>query len=199
MWSTFPLEDSSPQLPQPSDSYAYQYIFSRDHSIPPHLQPRETQLSDQCDWSRHLCLSQLDPSIGFDRMEHDILLERCFSFHTLWLRVIEPEYFLRDMLAQLTPGYVTMVPQQTRALSYSPILHCALIGFAAAFSDNPKVKAKSTRYHFIQCAKRVLESECERPTLTVVQAMSFLSEAHGSLGERGLAYLYFGRLQSLYE
>ncbi|CUA70896.1 Nitrogen assimilation transcription factor nirA [Aspergillus nidulans FGSC A4] [Rhizoctonia solani] len=192
MWSTFPSDDLSPQ-PRPSlDNHSYQYIFQRDPNIPDHLQPRATQLSDQCEWDRNLCLTQLDPAVGFDRMEHDVLLDKCFNFHTVWLRVVEPDFFLRDMLAQLTPGYPNLNAHQARSLSYSPFLHCALMSFATAFSDNPKVKAKQTRTHFAQCAKQHLESECERPTITVVQALTFLSDFHGSLGDRGLAYLYSG-------
>ncbi|CAE6437271.1 unnamed protein product [Rhizoctonia solani] len=192
MWSTFPSDDLSPQHPPSLDDHFYQFIFQRDPKIPDHLQPRAIQLSDQCEWDRNLCLTQLDPAVGFDRMEHDILLDKCFNFHTVWLRVIEPEHFLRDMLAQLTPGYPDLNAYQARALCYSPFLHCALMSFATAYSDNPKVKLKETRDHFAQCAKQHLESECERPTITVVQALTFLSDYHGSLGERGLAYLYFG-------
>ncbi|KAJ1308056.1 hypothetical protein OPQ81_002123 [Rhizoctonia solani] len=192
MWSTFPPDDSSPQQRPSLDDHCYQFLFQRDPNIPAHLQPRATQLSDQCEWDRNLYLNQLDPSIGFDRMEHDIILDKCFNFHTVWLRVIEPEHFLRDMLAQLTPGYPDLNPHQARSLCYSPFLHCALVSFATAFSDNPKIKSKHVRDHFAKCAKQYMESECERPTITVVQALTFLSDYHGSLGERGLAYLYFG-------
>ncbi|KAF8704692.1 Fungal specific transcription factor domain, partial [Rhizoctonia solani] len=191
MWSTFPSDNLSPPQRLPHDPYTYQYVFQRDPNTPSHLQPRATQLSDQCEWGRNLCLSQLDPATEFDRMEHDILLHRCFAFHTTWLRVIEPEHFLRDMLVQLTPGYPDPHPHEARALSYSPFLHCALMSFATAFSDKPLVKAKETRAHFASCAKQHLEKECDRPTITVVQALTFLSDYHASLGERGLAYLYF--------
>ncbi|ELU37309.1 fungal zn(2)-Cys(6) binuclear cluster domain-containing protein [Rhizoctonia solani AG-1 IA] len=108
------------------------------------------------------------------------------------LIVWKPEHFLRDMLVQLTPGYPDPHPHEARALSYSPFLHCALMSFATAFSDKPIVKAKETRAHFASCAKQHLEKECDRPTITVVQALTFLSDYHASLGERGLAYLYFG-------
>ncbi|QRW18424.1 Fungal specific transcription factor domain [Rhizoctonia solani] len=192
MWSTFPSDNLSPPQRLPHDPYTYQYVFQRDPNTPSHLQPRATQLSDQCEWGRNLCLSQLDPATEFDRMEHDILLHRCFAFHTTWLRVIEPEHFLRDMLVQLTPGYPDPHPHEARALTYSPFLHCALMSFATAFSDKPLVKAKETRAHFASCAKQHLEKECDRPTITVVQALTFLSDYHASLGERGLAYLYFG-------
>ncbi|CAE6414531.1 unnamed protein product [Rhizoctonia solani] len=192
MWSTFPSDDLSPPQYPSIDDHSYQFIFLRDPNIPAHIQPRATQLSDQCEWDRNLCLTQLDPSIGFDRLEHDVLLDRCFNFHTVWLRVIEPEHFLRDMLAQLTSGYPDPNPHQARALGYSPFLHCALMSVATAFSDNPKVKSKQARLHFAQCAKQYLENECERPTITAVQALTYLSDFHGSLGERGLAYLYFG-------
>lgn len=67
------------------------------------------------------------------------------------------------------------------------------MSFATAFSDNPKIRAKQTRSHFASCAKQFLESECERPTLTVVQALALLSDYHASFGERGLAYMFYGK------
>ena len=93
------------------------------------------------------------------------------------------------MLTQLTPGF----PQEnSRVQNYSGFLHCALMAFATAFSDKAKIRAKETRKHFADYAKQYLEGECARPTLTAVQAMTFLSDYYGGIGERGLAYLYFG-------
>jgi hypothetical protein len=77
---------------------------------------------------------------------------------------------------------------------YSPFLHCALMALATTFSSNSAVRSKHVREQFANRAKQLLESECERPTLTAIQGLIFLSEYHGSLGERGLAYLYFGML-----
>lgn len=189
MWSTFPVEESSAEPPSiRAHPVKYQYVFHRDPSVPLPLLPRESQLSAQCQWDRHLPKPD-----GFDQMEHDILLDRCFNFHTPWLRVVEPEYFLQDMLVQLTPiSGLSATDANPRTQCYSGFLHCALMSFAAAFSDNPKIRAKSTRKLFADCAKQYLESECERPSLTVVQALTFLSDYHSSFGERGLAYLFFG-------
>jgi len=189
MWSTFPVDDapttehvtSVPEL-------TYQFVFKKDPSVPPHMQPREVQLSDTCQWNRHL------PSLGdvqLTRLEHDTLLDRYFNFHTVWLRTLVPELFLRDMLAQLTPQN-TGVTAPARALSYTPFLHCALLSVAAAFSDDRSIRAREARDRFASCAKQWLESECESPTLTAIQALAFISDYHISYGERGLGYLFFG-------
>lgn len=189
MWSTFPVDDapttehvtSVPEL-------TYQFVFRKDPSVPPHMQPREVQLSDACQWNRHL------PNLGdvqLTRLEHDILLDRYFNFHTIWLRTLVPELFLRDMLAQLAPQN-TGVTAPARALSYTPFLHCALLSVAAAFSDDRSIRARETRDRFASCAKQWLESECESPTLTAIQALAFISDYHISYGERGLGYLFFG-------
>ncbi|KAG9106780.1 hypothetical protein FRC07_008740 [Ceratobasidium sp. 392] len=61
---------------------------------------------------------------------------------------------------------------------------------ATAFSDNPSIRAKETREIFASSAKQYLESECERPTLSSVQALACLSDYHAGVGNRGLAYLF---------
>lgn len=196
MWSTFPVEDATPGNGLPSPELTYQYLFRQDPTIQLRMQSHETQLSEQCQWNRYL--PSINPELGFTRLEHDMLLHRCFSFHTVWLYPLEPEIFLHDMLTELTPGHGSVSTMQfTRALGYSPFLHCALMALATAFSDNPSIRAKGTRNQFALRAKQYLESECERPTLTAVRALALLSEYHGSFGERGLEYLYFGTLFSI--
>jgi hypothetical protein len=191
MWSTFPADDAGfEEHTTPGSELMYQFAFRTDRSIPLHMQSRETQLSEICEWNRHL------PKLvncELTRVEHDTLLDRFFNFYAIWLRSLVPELFLRDMLALLVPGHLQPNPfQPSRVLNYTPFLHCAVMSVAAAFSDDPAIKARETRETFAACAKQYLESECERPTLSAVQALSFLSDNHGGFGERGLGYLFAG-------
>jgi hypothetical protein len=191
MWSTFPVDEANfEEQTTTGTELMYQFTFRTDRSIPLHMQPRETQLSELCEWDRHLPKLA---NVELTRFEHDTLLDRFFSFYAIWLRSLVPELFLRDMLALLVPGHLQSTPfQPSRVLSYTPFLHCALMSVATAFSDDPAIKARETRETFAACAKQYLESECERPTLTAVQALNFLSDYHGGFGERGLAYLFSG-------
>lgn len=191
MWSTFPADDAPAfENVAPVVELTYQFLNQKDTSIPPHMQPRDVQLSDICEWNRHL------PNLGnvqFTRIEHDTLLDRYFNFHIIWLRTLVPELFLRDMLAQLVPQHPGVAPSQpSRALSYSPFLHCAILSVATALSEDRAIRARETRDRFASYAKQHLESECERPTLTAIQALSCLSDYHHSFGERGLSYLFAG-------
>ncbi|QRV89881.1 Fungal specific transcription factor domain [Ceratobasidium sp. AG-Ba] len=190
MWSTFPTDESK-QEEHKNDVLGpmYQFVFRTDPSVPSHLQPREVQLSEMCRWDLHL------PKLDFEltRFEHDTILDRFFNFYSLWLRVVVHESFLRDMLVVLVPDHIhPSNGQPARTLSYSPFLHCAILSVAALFSDNPLVKSRETRGRFASYAKQHLESECERPTLAAVQALSLLSDYHASCGERGVAYLFAG-------
>lgn len=191
MWSTFPVDEAPTfEHVDPGLELTYQFLNQRDSTIPPHMQPHGVQLSDICEWDRNL------PNLGnvqFTRLEHDTLLDRYFNFHTIWLRTLVPELFLRDMLAQLAPQHTGAVSSQPpRVLCYSPFLHCAILSVAAALSDDLTIKARETRDRFASCAKQYLESECERPTLTAIQALTCLSDYHHSCGERGLSYLFSG-------
>lgn len=193
MWATFSSGETAAeeQCTSKSDPI-YQFAFCNDPSVPSHIQPRDVQLSELCEWNRHLPRFS---HVEFTRLEHDTLLERCFNFHTMWLRNLVPELFLRDMLVQLLPTYLQPnPPQPTRVFSYTPFLHCAIMALASAFSDNPEIRAKETRDRFASYAKRHLERECENPTLAAIQALGFLADYHGGCGERGLAYMYFGKV-----
>ncbi|KDN46930.1 hypothetical protein RSAG8_04007, partial [Rhizoctonia solani AG-8 WAC10335] len=193
MWSTF-LDEPAPlienQIPHPE--IIYRYTFERNPSIPLHMQSQDIQMSERCEWDRYL--PKLNPGIGFTRFEHDTLLYRCFNYHTPWLRTLEPDLFLRDMLLKLIyhPDNADTTKSDQGFTYYSPFLHCALVSLATAFSSDPGVRSKHVREQFARHAKQLLEVECERPTLTAIRGLLFLSEYHGSLGERELAYLYSG-------
>lgn len=192
-WSTFTQEPTSPKESKvPDEGLIYRYVFQHIPSIPLHMQPQDIQMSEKCEWNRHL--PKVDPSIRFTRLEHDTLLHICFNYHTLWLHILEPDLFLRDMLLELTsdPNDSETTKSSRRLTYYSPFLHCALMSLATSFSRNPGVRSKRVREQFARRAKEFLESECERPTLAAIHGLTFLSEHHASLGERGVAYLYSG-------
>ncbi|KAG8704504.1 hypothetical protein FRC09_003487, partial [Ceratobasidium sp. 395] len=189
MWSTFPADKADQEeYTTPGFEGLYQFVFRTDRSIPLHMQTQEVQLSELCQWDRHL------PDLGnveLTRFEHDTLLDRFFNYPAFWLRTVVRELFLRDMLALLIPDHLqTTTIQPTRSLNYTPFLHCAIMSVAAAFSDDPAIRAKETREKFASNAKQHLESECERPTLSTVQALACLSDYHAGIGDRGLAYLF---------
>lgn len=189
MWATFSSGEAAAKEQSTCKSDPiYQFVFCCDSTALPHTQPPEVQLSELCEWNRHL--PKFD-HIDFTRLEHDTVLERCFNFHTMWLRNIVPELFLQDMLTQLLPAHLQSA-KPARTPNYTPFLHCAILSLACAFSDNPNIRAKETRNRFAISAKQHLEGECERPTLATVQALGFLADYHGGCGERGLAYMYFG-------
>ncbi|CAE6427757.1 unnamed protein product [Rhizoctonia solani] len=193
MWSTFPDESVPPRESKvPHPGLIYRYTFERSPSIPLHLQSQDIQMSERCEWDRHL--PKLGSGVGFTRFEHDTLLYRCFNYHTLWLRTLEPDLFLRDMLLELTahPDSADATKYSRGLTYYSPFLHCALMALATTFSTDPGIRSKHIREQFAGYAKQLLEDACERPSLTAIHGLAFLSEYHGSLGERGLAYLYFG-------
>ncbi|KAG8747328.1 hypothetical protein FRC10_001507 [Ceratobasidium sp. 414] len=189
MWSTFPADkvDQEERI-IPGPDLSYEFTFRTDRSIPLHMQPHGIQLSEMCQWDRHL--PQLG-NVGFTRLEHDTLLDRFFNYYALWLHGVVRELFLRDMLALLVPDHLrTTSSQPARELNYTPFLHCAIMSVATAFSDVTALRANETRAKFASSAKHYLESECERPTLTSVQALTLLSDYHGGIGDRGLAYLF---------
>lgn len=45
---------------------------------------------------------------------------------------------------------------------------------------------------FARRAKEYIEPECQKPNLSVVNALNALASYHSSLGEQSLGYLYFG-------
>jgi hypothetical protein len=74
------------------------------------------------------------------------------------------------------------------------MLHNILVALAANFSDDARIRDLSTSRYFERKAKSFMEAECQRPNISVVQALAFLATHHASLGEHTLGYLYFGKL-----
>ncbi|KAG9121056.1 hypothetical protein FRC07_003153, partial [Ceratobasidium sp. 392] len=125
--------------------------------------------------------------VQFTRLEHDTLLDRCFKYSTSWLMSVVPHLFLRDMLLALAHPH-----ESTETDHYSPVLHCSLLAFAAAFSDYPAMRQREIRDRLAERAKQLLHDELRRPSLTLIQALAILSEYHSGLGEKERAYMYLG-------
>ncbi|KAJ1305124.1 hypothetical protein OPQ81_000161 [Rhizoctonia solani] len=164
----------------------YRYIFDIDSSIPTSDQPKDVQLSLVCQWNRHL------PQLPhFTRLEHDTILSRCFKYGVAWLHCMLPEAFLRDMLYFLTSESST-VGSQPRLQHYTPMLHCALLAYASAFSDDPEIRSLPVRARFAQYAKQWLDFEFERPVIALVRALALLAEYHSGIGEQNAGFMYMG-------
>jgi hypothetical protein len=77
---------------------------------------------------------------------------------------------------------------------YSAMLHNALVALALAFSDDPELCDLRSRQYFARKAKEFIETECQKPSLSVLHALSILGSFHSSQGDQTLGYMYFGEL-----
>jgi hypothetical protein len=96
------------------------------------------------------------------------------------------------MLSKLAAAPNDPSSPPTTVLYYSPLLHCSLLAFATALSDNPLIRQHTTRRKFAERAKQLLEHETGHPCLSLVQALAILSEYHCGIGEREAGYMYMG-------
>lgn len=87
---------------------------------------------------------------------------------------------------------VPLLQECPKTSHYSPMLHNALVALALTFLDDPKFRDLKTRQYYIDKAKGFMEAECQQPSISVVQGLSFLGSFYGSQGERVLGFLYFG-------
>ncbi|KAJ1305122.1 hypothetical protein OPQ81_000159 [Rhizoctonia solani] len=181
-------ERERPELPNTKlvTTVMYRYIFDIDASIPPTQQPKDVHLSVGCQWNRYL------PQLPrFTRLEHDTILSRCFQYGVSWLHCMLPEAFLHDMLYALT-SEPSVINDSLRLQHYTPMLHCALLAYGSAFSDDPEIRSPSFRSRFAQYAKQWLDFEFERPVMGLVRALALLAEYHCGIGERSSGYMYMG-------
>ncbi|KAJ7721044.1 hypothetical protein B0H16DRAFT_379677 [Mycena metata] len=134
------------------------------------------------DWSRHL-----PPEVALERAEHDKILDLTFKFSTMWCLRIVPSLFLRDMYRALS---VPRSKQPPRTPHYSPMLHNALLTVAALFSDVPYLRDPKTRHYFGNAAKALLEGAYQKPDVSLVNALAFLSTFYIDNGDRIQGELY---------
>lgn len=116
------------------------------------------------------------------------------------MRII-PDLFLRDMYTFLHPSTSLSRPStpshpsqhaSPRLPHYSPFLHNTLLAVATAFSDDPEVRKMEVRVKFAEEAKGYIETECSRPSISAVQALSMLASFYSGQGQQTLGFMYFG-------
>jgi hypothetical protein len=116
-------------------------------------------------------------------------LDLIFKFFTSWCLRVVPALFLRDMYRSLS---VPASHPSPKTPHYSPMLHNALVALGLAFVDDQKLRDLKSRQYFANKAKSYIESECSKPNLSVVNALSILASFHSSKGDQTLGYLFFG-------
>ncbi|KAJ7764602.1 hypothetical protein DFH07DRAFT_698722, partial [Mycena maculata] len=144
--------------------------------------------SPDIDWSRYL-----PPEVKMDRKEHDKILDLSFKFFTMWAVRLVPALFLKDMHRALS---VPRSQPPLRTQHYSPMLHNAVLSVSAVFSDDPHIQDVKTRGYFVDAAKRYLEAECQKPSITLVQALAFIGTHYANLCDRIQGDLYSGQSMS---
>ncbi|KAJ7062679.1 fungal-specific transcription factor domain-containing protein [Mycena amicta] len=143
----------------------------------------ETECDPTFDWRKYL-----PADLPFDRREHDRMLDIVFKFFTCWGMRVVPALFLRDMHRYITH----QGPQKIKTAHYSPMLHNALLALGSAFSEDPSVRAISSRRSIAAHAKSFIEAEVMRPDISVVNGLATLASFHSGHGEVMLGYMYFG-------
>ncbi|KAJ7704436.1 fungal-specific transcription factor domain-containing protein [Mycena rosella] len=140
------------------------------------------------DWSRNL-----PPEVALERKEHDKSIFRAldlsFKFMTIFCMRIVPPLFLKDMHRALS---VPRSQRPPKTPHYSPMLHNALLSLALMFSDDPYARDPKTRQIFADTAKSCLEAQCQKPDISLVQALAFLGTYYADVDDRIVADLYFG-------
>ncbi|KAF8338284.1 fungal-specific transcription factor domain-containing protein [Cantharellus anzutake] len=131
-------------------------------------------------WNRHLPDTDLNPS------EHTIILGAYFSQSCSWNMMVNPTCFVRDYSKALSQDVCGEVAH------YSPMLHNAILAFALAFSSNPVHQSVEFRRRFATQAKIYIDTECQAPTLSTVQALAILSCYYSGVAELVLSFTYLG-------
>ncbi|KAK7042484.1 Zn(2)-C6 fungal-type domain-containing protein [Favolaschia claudopus] len=172
----------APRLPEEIVNSAATYVLQlEDVDV--------SQTHPEIEWSRHL-----PPQVTLSRREHDEILHRSFSFFTMFTLRVVPSLFLRDMYRALS---VPRSEKPPRTSFYSPMLHNAILAMATLFSDNPYLKERKTRQHFVNTAKFLANAEYWKPDVSLVQAFAFLASFYADYGERIQAELFAGQSSRL--
>jgi hypothetical protein len=154
------------------------------------------------DWSRYLpCEVPLKrrehdkcvfPQLSFQNYRLELpcrILDIAFKFFTMFCLRLVPCLFLRDMHRALSVPRGSPPPKTPY---YSPMLHNALVGVSAVFSDDPRIRDLKSRRYFITASKSHFEEECQKPDISLVHALGLLGSYHGCEGEPVLGDLYYG-------
>lgn len=176
-------ERPKPRLPA---TEGFQHSTSRMHHIRPLHELEGPPERDSINWDKYLPKNDEGKCL-ITRDEHDQAIDPFFRFFTSWgLRII-PHFFLRDLAIA-----VDAPDPKPQINHYSPFLHNVLVGISLAFSDNVALRERRLRDRFISEGKSKIDEECQRPTLSTVQALALLSSYYSGMGEQTLGFMYFG-------
>lgn len=140
--------------------------------------------------------------LGFSHThsEDQALEEHLLSLYWTWqhpfFRLFSKRLFLRDMELARSANAVTAV----RKLHFTPLLLNAILAHASHLSNRPGVRSNpddptTAGDGFFAKARRLLEDECESPSITTVQALALMGSREAGCGrDTGLGWLYSGML-----
>lgn len=134
------------------------------------------------------------PSSSTQGLEDHLLMLYWTWQHPFFL-LFSKRLFLRDMEAVRTSGGAI----GARKKHYSPLLLNAILAHAAHLSSRPDVRSDPSRPEmagdrYFAKARKLLDFECESPSMTTVQALALMGSREAGCGrDTGLGWLYSGR------
>ncbi|KIW13048.1 hypothetical protein PV08_08235 [Exophiala spinifera] len=160
--------------PQSNFNLLHSYMDHRDrqsvHDVQDHGVPSRTWVTPEI-------------QIPLELQEH--LLDLYFCWQNPWLYLIEKEIFLRDFRSTDRTRYCT------------PVLLLAIFSVAARYSDRTEIRANpadpnTAGDEFAQATKTLLMIDCEKPTVTTVQAAALLALRWIAENNEPAGWLYTG-------
>jgi len=127
----------------------------------------------------------------------DHLLTLYWTWQHPFFLLFSKRLFLRDMEAARTMKVAVGV----RMKHYSPLLHYAILAHAAHLSPRPEVRSDpnvpaTAGNRYFAKARKLLEAECESPSMTTIQALALMGSREAGCGrDTGLGWLYSGVLR----
>lgn len=160
--------------PQSNFNLLHSYMEHRDRQIVPDVQDHGVS-------SRTWVTPEIQ--IPLELQEH--LLDLYFCWQNPWLYLIEKEIFLRDFRSTDRTRYCT------------PVLLLAIFSVAARYSDRTEIRANpadpnTAGDEFAQATKTLLMIDCEKPTVTTVQAAALLALRWIAENKEPAGWLYTG-------
>ncbi|OCF30960.1 hypothetical protein I316_07366 [Kwoniella heveanensis BCC8398] len=128
----------------------------------------------------------LPTDVYLTKEQHDLALDRFFTYYACWGQRSHPILFRRDMEIALSGD------SSAKMTSYSPMLHNAIMAIALGMSDEYHLRDTDTRSKFAKKAKDFIDHEGMKPSVATVQAFAHLASYHSLAAEHNLGWLYIG-------
>ena len=134
-----------------------------------------------------------DPRAEVSHALEEHLLALYWTWQHPFFTLFPRSLFLRDREFSKASGSAT-----TRSKYFSPLLLNAILAHAAHLSSRPEVRtdfndSATAGHRYFRTARKLLESECENPSMTTVQALALMGSREAGCGrDVGLGWLYSG-------